>query len=178
MPPDIEEKENDGPLELPPPPKRKMPKGGRPKGRKNTSTLQREHREKVAAKAQAMLDKGSMVSKNGKKYVDVSQLCVDLNFDPVNEAICLFREIEADHLDSDSRKLRIDILKLILPYYAPKLKAPEDGSTSREVPIFNVFLGESHQGRAMIDVTPRQTPTVSEGVEIHLAAEPEEGGNQ
>jgi hypothetical protein len=156
---DIEEEEG---RELPPPPKGKAKKlPGRPKGRKNDKTLKREKREKAVSNAKALLTKGA-VTGQGKKLVDVAKILYDLNFDPVYEAVELYREVDNDHLDPDRRKLMLDLLKFLTPFYAPKQKPAEDNATSHVVPIFNINIGGSHHRQPVIDVTPRDIPEAAD----------------
>jgi hypothetical protein len=148
---DIEEEEG---LELPPPPKR-VKKTGRPKGRKNNKTLKKERRQKAVNTAMALLEKGA-VKRGGKKLVDVAAILHELHFDPLYEAVELFREIEEDRLDPDRRKLMLEIIKFITPFYAHKQKPPEDTATSHNVPVFQIHIGASNYKQPMIDVTPRE----------------------
>jgi hypothetical protein len=148
-----EEPEEEG-LELPPPPKRAK-KPGRPPGRKNNKTLKREKREKAVNTAKALLDKGA-VKKGGKKLVDVTAILHELDFDPVYEAVELFREIESDRLDPDRKKLMLDLLKFLMPFHASKVKPPENTATSNNVPIFNINIGAQHYKQPVIDVTPKE----------------------
>jgi hypothetical protein len=152
---DIDEDEG---RELPPPPKGKTKKlPGRPKGRKNDKTLKREKREKAVNNAKALLAKGAVTGK-GKKLIDVSKILYDLNFDPIYEAVELYREVDEDNLDPDRRKLMLDLLKFITPFYVPKQKPAEDNATSHVVPIFNIQIGGSHYKQPVIDITPKQIP--------------------
>jgi len=154
---DIDEEEG---LELPPPPK-KPKKPGRPKGRKNNSTLKKEKRQKAVNTAKALLDKGAVKGK-GKKLIDVSAILHELEFDPIYEAVELYREIDDDNMDPDRRKLLLDLLKFITPFHASKVKPVEDNQTNNKVPIFNIQIGATHYKQPVIDITPPEQPGLPE----------------
>lgn len=154
MPTDIKEEG----LELPPPPKKKR-KVGRPPGRKNNRTLKKERRQKALDTAKDLLAQGS-VKKGGKKLIDVAAILHKLDFNPLYEAVELFREIDEDTEDPDRRKLLIDIIKFITAFYVAKPKTPENSATSNNVPIFNIQIGAANYRQPAIDVTPRDSPDV------------------
>lgn len=145
-------------LELPPPPKKKR-KAGRPKGRKNDRTLKKERRQKAIDTAKDLLAQGS-IKKGGRKLIDVAAILHKLDFNPLYEAVELFREIDEDTQDPDRRKLLIDLIKFITAFYAPKPKAPENNATQHNVPIFNIQIGAKTYKQPAIDVTPRDSPDV------------------
>lgn len=119
-------------------PKPTTKKAGRPKGAKSKKTLVKEARNKAIIKAKEALSKS--VKKKGKTLIDVTDICLEMGFDPISEAIILYREIEKDPFDLDGRKSRLDIIKALLPFYAPKKQPIQDTSTSRQVPNFTVVI--------------------------------------
>lgn len=132
-------------------------KRGRPKGSKNRKTLVKEARAKAVSQAKKALTK-TTPGKKGENLIDVAELCNEQGFDPVSEAIILYRELEANSLDPDANKLRIDLLKLIMPYYAPKKKPQVDDSTSNKRPYFYIQVGGNGSN----------APAPVEGREVHV----------
>lgn len=133
---------------------------GRPKGSKNIKTLVKEARATATATAKKALQQSTPKGKKGKKsQIDVAEICIAQGFDPVTEALIMYREIEADPFDLDGRKTRLEILKMIFPFYAPKKKPQEDTGTGRGVPIFQVHIGVGSDAPAPIQVG--SAPTVS-----------------
>lgn len=130
----------------------KKPKRGRPAGSKNKKTLVKEARAKATAKAKKALDKAQGGGKKGKQaLIDVTELCTEQGFDPVTEAIILYREIEADPFDLDGRRTRLDIIKMLMPFYAPKKAPQQDTGTGNKIPVFQINFG-APQGPAPVQM--------------------------